>query len=308
MTDMGKGIALALAAGIVYGMAPPFTRLAFINGVPAIETAFWRVSALVLIVAVIAIAGRWRFKVPPAAWGPLALMVLSTASISIGYLGAVQFVPVALAVIIFFTFPIVILLLSPLIEGSKVTVLQVGIGIVAFTGLLIAIGPTTGSADWRGLALAGLAAAGGTMQFFTGRVMSRHMNPLHFGLLTHLAIIPLLAGVIVLLGGEFKSVLEPGSISVTGYLALSFVALSYGAGFFFQMFALKAAPASAVAPYFNIEPLTSVAIAALILGEPPSTREMAGGALVLAALLAAGLARGRKPGQDLAQTQGQTSE
>jgi drug/metabolite transporter (DMT)-like permease len=300
MTDMARGILFALAGGVVYGLAPPFTRLAFVNGVPPIETAFWRVSVLVCIVGIIALAKRWRLSVPREARLPLGLMILSTASISIGYLGAVQFIPVALTVIVFFTFPVVILLLSPLIEGHRIPFAQIMIGIMAFTGLLIAIGPGSGGADWRGLALAGLASAGAAMQFFTGRAIAGRMDTLHFGLLTHLAIVPIVAVVIMLLGGEFRSLFDPAAITGTGYLALSLVAVSYGAGFFCQMFALKAAPASAVAPYFNIEPITSVAVAALILAEPPAGRELAGGALVLAALIAAGLARKPRNAQDLA--------
>lgn len=308
MTDAARGILLALAAGVVYGLAPPFTRLAFVNGVPAIETAFWRVSVLVLLAGAVALLRRWRPTVPKGAGLPLVLMIASTASISIGYLGAVQFIPVALTVIIFFTFPIIILLLSPVVERRPVTLTQLAIGCMAFAGLLIAIGPGGGTADWRGLAMAMLAAAGATTQFFAGRAMSSRMNPLHFGLLTHIAIVPIVALVIVLLGGEFRTVFNIADIPVTGLAALALVALSYGAGFFFQMYALRSAPASVVAPYFNIEPLTSVAVAAFILAEPPATREMAGGALVLAALIAAGLARKPQPGQNLPPSREQTSE
>jgi drug/metabolite transporter (DMT)-like permease len=95
-----------------------------------------------------------------------------------------------------------------------------------------------------------------------------------------------------------KPVLAPEGIAMSGYLALAVVALSYSGGYFFQMYALKSAPASAVAPYFNIEPVTSVAFAGLLLAEPPMARELAGGALVLAALFAAGLAGRTQRWQD----------
>lgn len=298
----------ALASGLVYGLAPPFTRLAFINGVPAIETAFWRVSALVLIFGMLALVQRWRLAVPHNSAAPFALMVLSTGAISVGYLGAVQFIPVALTVIIFFTFPIVILLLAPLIEGRRIRWPQLVIGVVAFTGLLVAVGPGGGNVDWRGLALAMMAAAGATTQFFTGRTLSSSMNPLHFGLLAHLIIVPPVIMLILALGGEFKTVFAIEGISGVGLAALAVVALSYGGGFFFQMFALKAAPASAISPYFNIEPLTSVAVAALVLGEAPVARELVGGLLVLTALLVAGLAQQRQSGQDLVSTSKKTSE
>jgi drug/metabolite transporter (DMT)-like permease len=298
MSATGKGIVFALFAGFVYGLAPPFTRLAFVNGVPAIETAFWRVSALVVIVGLIAIVMRWRLRVPQGAGGLLALMALSTGAISIGYLGAVQFIPVALAVIIFFTFPILILILSPMIEGRGVRWPQLAIGAVAFAGLLVALGPNPGNADWRGLCLAALAAGGAATQFFTGRALSSKMSPLHFGLLAHIAIVPVVAALIAFMGGEFKTILAPEGIAISGYLALAVVALSYSGGYFFQMYALKSAPASAVAPYFNIEPVTSVAFAGLLLAEPPMARELAGGALVLAALFAAGLAGRTQRWQD----------
>ena len=308
MTDMARGILFALAAGLVYGLAPPFTRLAFVNGVPAMETAFWRICALVLLAGVIAVIMGRRISVPRPARLPLLLMIVSTAVISAGYLGAVQFIPVPLTVIIFYTFPILILLTAPLIEGHRLAISQLLIGFVAFAGLLIAIGPGGGGADWRGIGLAGMAAAGAVMQTFVARPLTSQMNMLHLGLLTHLAVLPIIAAVIVLAGGEFRTLLDPSAIALTGAAALSVVAMSYCAGFSFQMLALRSAPASVVAPYFNIEPLTSVAVAALILAEPPTAREMAGGALVLAALIAAGLARTPRPGQNLPPTRQQISE
>lgn len=290
MNNIARGIVLALCAGLIYGLAPPFTRLAFQHGVPAMETALWRVVALLLILLLIAAMGRWRQGVPKPARGLLALVTLSTGAISVGYLGAVQFIPVTLAVIIFFTFPIVILLLAPFIERKRISAVQLGIGALAFGGLMIAVGPNTGGADWRGLALAGLAACGAATQFFSGRAIAPYMQPLQIGLISHLVIVPVVAAIVLMLGGEFKTALALDEISGVGKLALGVVTLSYGAGFLCHMYALRSAPASSLAPYFNIEPVMSVAIAATVLAEPPSARELLGGAMVLAALLACGLA------------------
>jgi drug/metabolite transporter (DMT)-like permease len=295
MTSIGRGAAFALAGGIIYGLAPPFTRFAFNAGVPVIETAFWRVAAMALFLGLVALIWRWRVRVPVGSGWLLGLMMLATGSISIGYLGAVQFMPVALTVIIFFTFPIIILLLSPVVEGHRISLVQWLIGILAFAGLVIAIGPTGGAADWRGLLLAALAAGGATTQFFVGRTLSARMNVLHMGLMVHLALVPVLALMVFALQGGF-AVLAGGNavtaqgISSAGYAALAVVALSYGVAFLCQMSALKLAPASTVAPFFNIEPVTSVMVASIILAEPPSMPELVGGTLVLAALLAAGVA------------------
>ena len=303
MTNIGRGAAFALAGGIIYGLAPPFTRFAFNAGVPVIETAFWRVAAMSALIGLAAIIWRWRIRVPAGSGWLLCLMTLATGSISIGYLGAVQYMPVALTVIIFFTFPIIILLLSPLIEGQRITLVQWLIGIMAFAGLVIAIGPGGGAADWRGLLLATMAAAGAMTQFFVGRALSARMEVLHFGLIVHLALVPVLGAMVIWLRGGFAMLhggtgVPPEGIAVTGLVALTVVALSYGVAFLCQMSALKLAPASTVAPFFNIEPVTSVAVAAILLAEPPSTEELIGGGLVLAALFAAGVAGRRVRRQD----------
>ena len=300
MTDLARGIAFALAAGLIYGLAPPFTRLAFVNGVPAIETAFWRIAVLVLIVGALLLVKRSRVHVPKGSRLLVALMAASTCAISIGYLGAVQFIPVALAVIIFFTFPIVIILLSRLVEGTRISPVQLIIGAVAFAGLLIAVGPSSGDADLRGVLLAGLASAGAAAQFFVGRALAPRMKPVHFGFLAHLLILPVLAALVLILGGQFKTVVDTQSIAMAGVLALLLVAVSYGGGYFCQMYSLKSAPPASVAPFFNIEPVTSVVAAALVLAEPPAANELAGGALVLAALVAAGVAGRREARQDSA--------
>jgi drug/metabolite transporter (DMT)-like permease len=203
-------------------------------------------------------------------------MAVSTGAISIGYLGAVQFIPVALAVIIFFTFPILILILSPLIEGRGVALAAAGGRSGRVCRFACRAGAEPGQ---RRLARDRPCAArcwwGEPRSSFTGRALSSRMSPLHFGLLAHVAIVP--AGrslLIAAMGGDVSHpVLAPASITTTGYVALAVVALSYSGGYFCQMYALKSAPASAVAPYFNIEPVTSVVFAGLLLAEPPAWRE-----------------------------------
>ena len=40
------GVLLALGAAIIYGAVPNFARLAFLNGVPALETVFYRTTVV----------------------------------------------------------------------------------------------------------------------------------------------------------------------------------------------------------------------------------------------------------------------
>ncbi|MGB7206029.1 MAG: DMT family transporter [Anderseniella sp.] len=290
MSDTIKGILFALAAAGIYGLTPPFTRLAFAHGVPSLETMMWRVIALVIVFSVIVLLRRISLKVPDGAGAGLSVMIVSTAMISVGYLGSVQFIPVALAVIVFFTFPILILLLSPIMEGRSLSLKRLLIGMVAFSGLAIAVGPDLGKLNPLGLGLAVMASFGATLQFFSGRSLAGKMQPLAFGLIAHLVLLPVAVAVSIWMGsGQIVSLATPDSISQMGWIAICVVAGTYSLAYFCHMSAVRHAPPSIIAPFFNLEPITSIGVAIVLLREVPTNNQLVGGALVLAALLGAGL-------------------
>jgi len=290
VTRAGLGIAAAIAASVFYGSVPPLARVAFENGVPAVEAAFFRTSMVATVLAIVAIARNASFVIPRVGWKSFAGLAAATLVISMSYITAVQFIPVALAAIVFYTFPVIILLTAPLVEGHSPGPFRILIGLFAFAGLLIAIGPGFDALDPRGIALAVLASAGAVLQAFSGRAISRHLDPAAFGSLVHLTIwLPALAIVLWFGGGTIRS-LPGGGVTSAGYACLIAVSLIYVGAYFFHMQSLKYAPASVVAPFFNLEPIVTIAIAALVLGERLAFTEYAGGGMVLAALIASSLA------------------
>lgn len=285
----GLGIACALSAAAFYGLVPNFARAAYDNGIPPIESTLFRTFVIAIAFAVIAVVQGVRLTVPRAALPSFAAQSVATLFVSVAYLGSVQFIPVGLAVIIFFLFPVLIMLLAPMVEGRNPGVLRIVIAIGAFCGLAIALAPSFESLDMRGILLAGLASAGATLQFFSGRAISRYMTPAAFGSLVHLVILlPIL--VIVLYAGSGTIRFFPGgSATSQGLLFLSGLGAVYVVGYMVHMLSLRFAPASGVAPFFNLEPVVTTAIAAVILGERLHINQYAGGGLVLAALVASSL-------------------
>lgn len=283
------GIACALSAAALYGLIPNFSRAAFENGVPPVESTFFRTSVVAIAFAVLAILRGESFALPRAALGSFATQAVSTLVISVGYLAAGQFIPVGLAVIIFFSFPLIILLASPLIEGRRPGLLRIAISLFAFAGLAVAVGPSFEGLDPRGLALAAAAAAGAVLQFFSGRAISRHLTPTVFGGLVHLAIWPATLLVAIYVSGGVLQVLPGGTATAPGYAFLGGLAGLYAVAYLVQMLSLRFAPASTVAPFFNLEPVVTTGVAALLLGERLAINQYAGGGMVLAALLASSL-------------------
>lgn len=282
-------LAFALSAALGYGLIPVLVKIAHLNGVPAIDSTFTRTLAAVVVYTIIVVVWRFRLSITRANAKPLALLSFATFAISTGYLASVQFIPVGLAVIIFFTFPVILLLLSPLVEKAPIGWWRLSLATIAFAGLALAIGPGAGSLDLRGIALAGLASLGAVIQFFAARALSGSMHPISFALIAHAGFLPLVFLLAASLDGGSLAVLDPAHVTSTGYVAVLAMALLYVFTFLLQMTACTLAPASRVAPLFNLEPVTTMGLAAFVLGEKLAVNQYVGGAMVLAAVIAIGL-------------------
>ena len=192
--------------------------------------------------------------------------------ISVSYLASVQFIPIGLAVIIFFTFPVLIMLASPMVEGKFPGFWRIIIAIFAFGGLVVAIGPSFGDLDIRGIGLATLASLAGVVQFFTGRSISRYLTPAVFGSLVHIVIWPATLLVALYVSEGTLQMMPGGTGTATGFYFLLGVAAVYVAAYMLQMSSLRFAPASTVAPFYNLEPIVTTAFAGLLFGETPDAQ------------------------------------
>jgi drug/metabolite transporter (DMT)-like permease len=67
------------------------------------------------------------------------------------YLSSVAFIPVTVAVVVFYTFPVLIVLASPLVEGTRLTGSLLGVAAAALTGVVLVVGPALDGLDPRGL-------------------------------------------------------------------------------------------------------------------------------------------------------------
>jgi drug/metabolite transporter (DMT)-like permease len=283
----GVGIAFAFAAATLYGVVPTLFRAAFEAGIPALESALARTTLMIAVTGVYALVRRESLAIPRAAWPSLVAQALATAVISLCYGASVQFIPVGLAVIIFFTCPLIILVLAPLIEGARIGAGRLLTALAGFAGLGIALGLRFDALDWRGIVLAALAAAGYAAQFFSGRAVSRHLRPTAIACLAHLLVLPIALAAVLWRGGGGMRLLDGAGVAPIGYVFALGVAGAYIAGYLLHMLSLRNAPASTIAPIFNIEPIVTTAAAAIGLGEVLTAHQYVGGAIVLAAVVAA---------------------
>lgn len=282
------GLILGFLSALSFSLAAPFSRLAFNNGVVPVDAVATRAFvAFVFLSAFIWITRRKIPHIPRECRLPLVGLGLSTSLLSTTYLSSVAFIPVGVAAIIFFTFPLMILLLSPIVEKRPFGLGRFLIGLVALAGLYLAIGSgaSLSSLDWRGVVLAGIGAVAGVGQFLFGRMVARSVEGPVIVWSAHFVIFPVTAIVAFFLGGDLFTQAGRVDVHPLGFLAVGIICVGYLSGFLCQVRALSFAPASMIAPVYNIEPVVSTTLAAYMFGERLAFSQYAGGALVLTALI-----------------------
>lgn len=287
--NTGIGLATALAAGVAYGSNAPFATLASQLGVPGGDAIFWRALLMLVLFGGFAKLAKDRLAIARTDLLPVLALGIATAVTSIGYLSSVAFIPVSVAAILFYTYPLIILLLNPLIEGEPPALLRLAVFAVAFIGIILVVGPSLASLNPIGVVLALAASLGATAMFyFSARVMSR-LKPAPAVFWVHLLILPVALAVSLLLGGPATL---PNTPAFAGIFAV--ICGSYVTGYFLQLLALKHISPAAAGLLFLSEPAVAILTAAAVLDERLTLAQGIGCAIVFSALIGAALIESRQ--------------
>jgi drug/metabolite transporter (DMT)-like permease len=191
----------------------------------------------------------------------------------------VAYIPVTVAVVLFYTFPILILLASPMVEGTRLTPALVGVAALALTGVMLVVGPAFESLDWRGIALALGASVATAVQFFAA-ARCRRTGVVAKVFWIHLLVLPT-AALIGLVAGELA---PPDALGLAPF-AVAMTIGGYVVGFVLQFLALGRIPAVVAGIVYCAEPVVAALSSTFILGESLGPVQLLGGALVLTAIV-----------------------
>lgn len=281
------GALLALASASAFGAITTLAALSYTAGATPITVIVLRFTLGAIVFTTICLARRRPLLLPRSARAMGWLVALCWFAASFGYLGAVAFIPVSLAALIFFTFPILTTLGEALLERRRPRPRELALLLLAFSGLALAMGPSFATLSPVGLGLVAFGALGAAGMFLSMRTIVVHHEPL-----TVLVMLNAGAGLMSLLalavfGGWSLPSVTDGTAWV-GWTALLLATGAYFVAVFLQSGSVRHAGPSRAVLFFNLEPLVSIACAAVLLGERLSLQQMAGGSLVLIALLLAG--------------------
>ncbi|VVB90117.1 EamA-like transporter family protein [uncultured archaeon] len=281
-----KGYTQVIIASISYGLIGIFIKL--ISDIPLGSIIFYRLLfGLAAIAAYLAIFGRFDEIKLKGKKSYILLLGLFEAGAVLSYFYAVRYTTVSLAVLLLYTAPIYVTLLSPLILKENITSRSLFALLLAVTGAIIIIQPGSMLAGSMGIAgiIVGLASG---LLYAMMILTSRHLKDYYSG--TAQATWSMIVSIIVF--SPFSMVVPSTVIFHNLFLLLLFGIVPTALGGILYLGGLRLVRAANASIISLLEPVSAVIFAFLILNEPVSMTMLLGGGLIL---LGAGLASLEKP-------------
>jgi drug/metabolite transporter (DMT)-like permease len=274
------GSGIAILGATTFGLVTTQSRLAYDGGSNTLTVVLVRATTFALLLGAFLFLRSRRARLSRSGfiatlWMAALLMVMSA-----GYLGAVAYIPVSLAALIFYTFPFYVAVLASLTGREPMTRTKAAALVVAFAGLILALGPSFDELNWRGIAcgVAGSLAMG-TAVTFGGPVM-RQNDALVVNVCTNAWVALGLSAYLATTGGVALPTTGLGWVGIIG------ATLCYLVAFSAWLLSLRIVDPIRVAILFNIEPVLTITAAWIVLGERLGPIQLLGGLLVIAAIVA----------------------
>jgi drug/metabolite transporter (DMT)-like permease len=273
------GILLVLASCAAFAMSPTAARFAFEAGGNTLTVATLRAAVGVVLIALLLAATRESFWLPAAALGPSLAAGALSAIVSYGFVGAVAFIPVGLALLVFFTHPLLIAALWHWQGKERFTLRKLILALVVLAGLGLAIGTAFDGLDPRGILLAALASVAVTgMIAFSARARQL-AGSAPINLLVAVVSAGLTGGVTTALGAWAFP------IGTIGWLGVLGAGLGTTLGLLMFLASFRYVSPVRATMLSNVEPVFGILFAMALLGEWLTPLQWAGVALVVAGLV-----------------------
>ncbi|GMQ75553.1 MAG: DMT family transporter [Gammaproteobacteria bacterium] len=272
---------MAVLSAVSYGASLPLSRLAYDYGSNPLTILTLRFLAIALIV------GLW-LRVTGASFAVSSRGLLASAvvgvffvSVSGGTLVSVSYIPVNLTVLIFYTYPMMTLLMVCAMERRRPRVAELAAVSLALLGVALAMQVSFEYLNAVGVAFAFLAAVGAATTFIVAARALPKVGP-------------------TLMSWYASSVAFAGGAALTlGLDAVAIPDTAFGIGLIAVILAIFATAVVAMfvsvkligpvrsATLLCLEPVTAIFVAVLVLGEQLKAGQWLGAALVGIAMLIA---------------------
>jgi len=278
-----QGIAYAIGSAALFSCNTNLARLAFASGANATTLNAVRFVVGVLLLLSLAAFGPARTPLrlgQRLAAGGLGVLFFLT---SYGYMGAIQYIPVSIAALLLYSYPILVALIARVSEGEPLGLARIAALCLGFVGIALALGVAPDAwPDWRGVALSALASVSMSVLVIASSRLLRAAD--HAEVNRHLMAVA--AALFLILFAASGPAHWPAAAG--GWLAFAGATITFAIAQAALIVAIGRAGAVLSSMLMNLEPILTIAIAVLALGESLAGSQLVGAALVLAAIFLIG--------------------
>ncbi|MCG8354493.1 MAG: DMT family transporter [Kiloniellales bacterium] len=288
-TPQAVGIAVVVSAAISVSLSLVLARLVYDAGVSPATLITARMVVFALAVGLFfGLTGRslsLSFADLRTSYGLGVINLIGTG----GYLWSLAYIPVSLAVLIFYSYPLLTLLLTSLLERRAPRWSQLAALLFAFAGIFIALEAAISGLHPIGLALVSVGALGvATSLVLSAPVLARADT---LRVTFHMALASVVvAGSLTLATDSLRL---PGT-GIDGWLVLAVTIATFVFAYFGMFQGVRMIGPVRTALILNLEPVATIGFAMLILSESLTPRQLVGAALVVIAITASQLADARR--------------
>jgi len=277
--DRLYGVFLISVSAISFGTMAIFARIAYDAGSDPITVLFLRFTiAGIFMLGIMVAKGmaypRGRTLVTLAFMGALGYVGLSFA-----FFTALTMAPAGLVAILLYLYPAFVTLLATVFLKKPVTLLKFVALFLTFGGTLLIIGLDSGSGQNLGIVLAITAAVLYSVYIVVGSKVISNAGAFQASTIVIISAGVAFSGIVAVKGVKFPGT-ALGWVSVCA-IALVSTALAIVA-FFAGLKRIDPANASMIS---TLEPVVTVALAVVVLGETLTMNKILGGGMILAAVL-----------------------
>jgi drug/metabolite transporter (DMT)-like permease len=265
-----RPVAAAAATGILVGSAMVATRVVVHQAGPASLALLRYAIGVCCLLPIVLLSGRVRFAARDVL--PIAALGITQFGILIALLNyGLAYIPSARAALIFATLPLLTLLLSAALGRERLTMTKSAGVVLTIVGVGFALGEKAlqrgGDAQvWIGELSVFASAVSGAVCSVLYRPYLKKYPTLPVSAFAMLASVVFLA---ILAAGEGFFHALP-RFTGTGWLAVLFIGVNSGIGYYLWLWALSHAPATQVTVFLSLSPVTAALLGALLLSEPVS--------------------------------------
>jgi drug/metabolite transporter (DMT)-like permease len=274
------GVGLLLLSALGFTIAMLFANMAYKDGIDVHTTNAARYLATVVFLFLFQKIRGKKLGLPPRERYTSLALGISVFMMGLGYLGATQYIPISLAVLLFYTFPVFVAVIARFTENESITAIRLIAIIIAFIGLGLAMEVhSLTNLNWQGVAFGFLSSLGCTTFVIVNSRSMRTADPqaVNFHCLA--------AGTVFFAAFLFFTGGPTGMLSYSALSKLCVSSLALAVGYVTLFTGLEIIGPVKTSMLMNAEPILTITLAASLLGERLVSIQLIGAALVILGII-----------------------